>query len=405
MTGLATPAARGRPNARQEVRGLVGALLATTLAVETTTLTLVVNAFRVDGSAAHASASLLALIVASAAFAPVAGHLADRHDRRRVMLVSNLIAAACCLTIAVVDRTDVAIAFAFGIGLSVAPIHAALSAEIGRVMVPEQLVWANALRTRAASLGTTLGPFAAGLAIAAAGAAGALAIATAELLLAALLTWRCSSSVAEQVDAAPLVPSAPGYGHPLRNRAFVVITGSWSMVLGVVGVTMVAEYPLVETLGGGSVLFGLAVAGWGLGSVAGSFVAARASVRRAYAMFAVAAFGAAAAIAAIGQARLPAAFVAANALGGFAEAHSSVALQTIFQLEIPDGYRGRAFAWYDAATLGALGLSLVAAPPIVDAVAPGDVFLAAGGAVLAVAVGASAALSWWVRPGAVSRRR
>jgi hypothetical protein len=66
-----------------------------------------------------------------------------------------------------------------------------------------------------------------------------------------------------------------GFRFLLRDRILRTITLTWlALVLGL-GMTMVADVPLVELFGAGSFGYGLLIACWGGGSVVGSLLGRR----------------------------------------------------------------------------------------------------------------------------------
>jgi MFS family permease len=181
------------------------------------------------------------------------------------------------------------------------------------------------------------------------------------------------------------------------------MTAAWTVMLLFVGVILVAEYPLTEQFGMGSVGYGLLVAGWGFGVVGGSWLAAR--VLRARSEVQVLVAGTlvmGVALGSVGVSPWFAPIIGLMVLGGLANGLIDVAETTLVQVRTPDAVRSRVFAASETLVLGAFGISFVAGGPLVDAVGPQPVYaLGAVGAGLAAVLLATLLRAPKVPPAAV----
>ena len=81
-----------------------------------------------------------------ASSAPLTGHLGDRFDRRKVMIVSESIAAAVFFAMAFVDAPKPLIALAFVSAIAESPFCSASRAAIPNLVEREEdIAWANSL--------------------------------------------------------------------------------------------------------------------------------------------------------------------------------------------------------------------------------------------------------------------
>jgi len=226
----------------------------------------------------------------------VAGVFVDRWDRRRTMVIVNLLLAAA-LSVLVVPGATGRLDVIYG----VSPVAATLAqfvapaehALLPRLVYERHLLAANALDALNGNLAHLLGPPLGGLAAAAWSLRGIGVIDSALFLLAAALIWaiadRRSLSVVE-TPPSPARKSGPwrtmwrewraGWGVVRRERAVAVVFGViavTSLGEGVFSVLLVIW--VVQVLGGGTAEFGwllAAQAAGGLIGVALTTIAARA---------------------------------------------------------------------------------------------------------------------------------
>ncbi|MGH2527263.1 MAG: MFS transporter, partial [Actinomycetota bacterium] len=114
--------------------------------------------------------SLLLTFGVAGILGPFAGALGDRFDRRRVMIVSELVSAGFFAAMALVHDAGLLIALAFGSALAELPFFSASRAAIpSLIQDDEHLSWANSLVTVGVPAGIAVGPVIGGVLLAAFG--------------------------------------------------------------------------------------------------------------------------------------------------------------------------------------------------------------------------------------------
>lgn len=109
------------------------------------TVALVVLAFQLTGSGPGVAATVAFEVAPVLLFGPVAGVVADRFARRRVMIAADVMRAAL-VSVLVVSHSTVATAFAVAFGLSAATLlfnPAAAASLVPEVVEDDELVAAN----------------------------------------------------------------------------------------------------------------------------------------------------------------------------------------------------------------------------------------------------------------------
>ncbi|MEJ7891077.1 MAG: MFS transporter [Solirubrobacteraceae bacterium] len=227
------------------------------------------------------------------AFSLVAGVLADRLDRRSMMLTSDVVRLVCQLVAGLLLVTGVAEWWHLGIiglfyGSADAFFQPAIYGLMPEIVPPVQLQEANALRGLVERMGIVLGPAAAGVLVVGLGPGGALLVDSATFMasIACLLALRRSTvvQVAEAIEPDPdfLTGLREGW-HEVRSRSWVL-----SMLVGL-AVYHVAVLPSIFALGpvladaeyDGAASWAIITAAFGIGAVAGQLLLLRWRPRRA----------------------------------------------------------------------------------------------------------------------------
>jgi MFS family permease len=237
------------------------------------------------------SVSDVGLVLAAGTFPLVAtvlvgGVVADRASRRAVMVAADLVRVASQGAMAALLITGVAevwmLALLAGVtGAATGFFSPASTGLLPEVVLAEQLQPANALRGSAVSTGEILGPVAAGVLVAAAGAGWAIAVdaLTFALSAACLAMLRVPPRVAARGSS--FVADLREGWDAFRSRrwiwTFVAYFALVNLVWGAWGTLgpIVAERDL-----GGAAAWGAVLAAMGVGALAGSLLAARVKPRR-----------------------------------------------------------------------------------------------------------------------------
>jgi MFS family permease len=365
---------------RTSVHRLGVARLVSMAGNEAAFIALIAALYSRTGSSLWVSAALLSSIGVQGLAAPVAGALGDRFDRQRVMIASDLGAAACFAALLLVDAPAWIIVLVTLASVFESAFLPASIAAVPNLVPREALTWANSTISATRTVGHLVGPLAGGVLVAAGGSRLAFAANLVSFLVSAALVASVRGRFSADRDGTARQGGiAAGFaflrGDPVLRR----VTTAWCACLFLVGAILVAEYPLARSFGGGSVAYGMLVASWGLGSLIG-------------------ARGARTAVAALGEGRslvagsllmglglgvvsvLPwfAPILIAMVVGGLGNALCEVAETQLVQLRAPDAVRSRVVASMEAAALVAFSLSFVVGGPLVDRVGPQHVYALGG---------------------------
>lgn len=253
------------------------------------TVTLAIEALRVDHRATGLSYVLAARLVPALLFALAGGVLVDRVPRRSVMLVSDLARGAAVAVVTVLVATGdvslaalVSMAVVFGLGDAVFfPAALAITPEL----VPaEELVGASALNGTSLQLaGVLVGPAAGGLLIGLLGTAWGFGIDAASFAISA------AAIAAMRSRAAPFARGTSPLAD-LREGLRFCFSQPWlrATTLGASLGNFVAFSPLAvlvpllvrQVLHGGGIALGLVLAAGGLGGLAATVIAGRRAAPR-----------------------------------------------------------------------------------------------------------------------------
>ena len=334
-----------------------------------------------DRSPAWLSATLLLTFGVGGFVGPIAGHLGDRFDRRKVMIVSELIGAAAFAGMAVVRGPVALLSFAFISAVADQPFFAASRAAIPNLIDDEsQLAWANSWVSVGVNAGITLGPVLGGVFVGV-GASWVFAANALTFLVSVCLVWSVhrpfagSHTEEEAEEHRGVVAGFRFIGRdPLLLR---IVAASGVMVLGL-GMAMVADRPLAEEFGAGDRGFGLIISCWGAGSVIGSFLGRRLTERTERRWLVLGMCGITAT--ALGMGMSPAfwpilVLVFAN---GSSDAIAIVADQGIKQRRTPDVVRARVMSASEAVAHISLALGYALAGPLLALTSAQGLYAIAG---------------------------
>ncbi len=339
-------------------------------------------------SATWQSVALLLTFGVVGILSPLTGHFGDRFDRRRVMMISESIAAAVFFTMAFVDAPKPLIALAFVSAMAESPFWSASAAAIPNLVEREEdIAWANSLLGLGRNAGIMIGPVIGGVLLTALGAPWVFAINGATFVVSVLLTMSVKADYSREHSAAEeeahqgITAGLRFIWHDRPLRAMVI---AWTVFLLGAGMGMVADAPLAEHFGAGSAGFGLLIACWGLGSVLGSLLGRKLTERSEPLWLVLGAAGIA--VAGLGIAFAPSfAFVlGALLLMGTSDGISIVAEQGIMMRRSPDAVRSRVMAGFDALLSLGIAVAYVFAGPVLEALGPKGVY-GVGGISAAVA--------------------
>ncbi len=309
---------------------------------------------QLTGSATLASLMLLCQTLPIFLVTPLAGHAIDRVDRRKLMIVVDLVRIVACL-LPLLARTPQTLPFAYLgvilISAGSAYFEPASHAALPNIVSPEELAPANVLMGSTWGTMLAVGAGLGGLFTMRFGRDASFIVDSLSFLISAVLLWRMRGRFSEERDESHVPPPffqslretfSYARTHP-RVLALLTCKGGYGTGAGVVA--MISVYGK-EVFGRGAAGIGLLYAARGLGALIGPFlvraVAKRDNAQYRGIVFCLLAFGIGYTVLAFSRdlAVGMAAIFFAHLGGGAAWQISSLGLQR----ETPDHIRGRVFS-------------------------------------------------------------
>ena len=295
-------------------------------------IALVAAIYGETGSALWISAAIFSSVVGSVVSAPFAGWVGDRFDRRRVLISTDLAAAAVSLAMAATSQYAVALVILLGASsISQAPFEPASAAALPNIVPEADVARANGLVAATSSAAYLLGPLAGGALLAlGASAATVFVVDAASFVFSALVI-----AMIRQPFGRGAVDEHPGALAGARLIAAdsalrVPVVAGMVSLLGI-GIVDVASYPLSLDLGGGAEGYGAMTALLGGGGLVGAALAGRALRSRPATVLALAFAGGAAGLALAGAAPVLVLALAGMGIAGAGRGLGDVAAITLIQ--------------------------------------------------------------------------
>jgi MFS family permease len=308
---------------------------------------LVVLVVQVTGSATAVGGALVTRLLPTIA-SPLAGVLADRVDRRVVLVASDL--ARAVLVLGLVFAGDLATIYVlvFLMGLARTVFNPTVRAAFPSVVGGGDLTRANALISGTFSVSETAGPALGGLLVATAGVDAAFVLdAVTYLVSAALLSLTPLTRPQREEEGASFGEDLKaGFTYLVGARVpLAIVLGAFLTVL-TINITIPAEFFLAtETFDAGNAGYGILVGLYGGGMVLGSALMAALGDRvRLLPLYFSGVL--ATALALVGAGLSPTFVLALGALvvAGVANGTENVTTDTILQKRVPDAFLGRVFS-------------------------------------------------------------
>jgi MFS family permease len=334
---------------------------------------------------------LLAGDFASALLGPLTGTVADRFDRRRVMVGCELLQGALVVGIALWLPALPLLLVLVGLRAVAGQVFQPASRAAVPAVVPgRDLERANAAVGVATNGGEALGPLVAALLLPVLEVRGVLLVDAASFLVsAALLGFLPPLAGADGGDRAPpasfLADAGAGLRYLRGQPILRVVVGGYVAVVACTGIDDVAlVFLATDTFGAGRSAAGLLLAAVGIGLLAGYALLARTPMLRGttprtgllLAGFAVSSAG----NLLTGLAWAVAAAFAVQAVRGLGIAATDVAATTLVQRVAPPGLQGRVFGTLYGGIGVAAALSYLLGGLLLDRTTPRVAFVAAGAA-------------------------
>jgi MFS family permease len=327
-------------------------------------------------SPAMQALSLLLTFGVAGLLGPFAGALGDRFDRRKVMVLSEAVAAAFFLAMAFARTPMQLIALAFGSAIAEQPFFSASRAAIPNLVEDEsQLSWANSLVTIGVHSGIAVGPVLGGVLGVRLGASWVFALNAATFLVSLVLTLTIRGRFQEDVAHRPVSGREhaglhAGLAFLWNDRVQRRMAIAWLVFVLGMGMGMVADAALAESFGAGQIGFSLLIACWGIGSVAGSATGRWMTWRSEPVWLVLGAFGVSAMAFTVGFAPVFPVVLVALFLMGTSDGLTIVSENSIMQRRTPDAVRSRTMAAFEAVISLGLAVSYLLAGPVLRIFGP-----------------------------------
>jgi MFS family permease len=302
-----------------------------------------------------------------------AGRLIDRVSRRWILVVSDAVRAGVFFALPFTTSALQIIMLALAAGIATSVFRPAVYAGLPNLVSDRDLPEANGILQTADNLTWTIGSVVGGALVAATSPDVAYIVNGLSFAVSAVLILRIRQRF-EEADRAPSRGGwkdiTEGLALAVRSRALLTVLVAWSIVMLANAGVNVSEYFLAtEVFKGGDFGYGLLVGATGLGLVAGSLFGGSWVSQRGLAVpYAVSialmalGFGAAAVAPNVWVAALV--VIAAGAGNGVAVVTNAL----LVQRGAPDRLRGRAFTVVMSVGYGVLGLGMVVAGPLTNAI-------------------------------------
>jgi MFS family permease len=344
---------------------------------------LVVLVVQITGSASAVGGALVARLLPTIA-SPLAGVLADRVDRRAVLVASDLTRAL--LVLGLVFARDLATIYVlvFLMGLARTVFNPTVRAAFPSVVGGGDLTRANALISGTFSVSETAGPALGGLLVATVGVDAAFVFDSVTYLVsAALLSLTpLARPQSNDEDAGFIQDLKAGFTYLAGARVpLAIVAGAFLTVL-TINTTIPAEVFLAtKTFEVGNAGYGLLVGLWGGGMILGSaFVALLGGRIPLIPLYLSSILVSALALFATGISPTFVLALIALTIAGLANGIDDVTANTILQEQVPDVFLGRVFAVRFLCYGAGEALAFTVGGLVVDAVGQRSTYLYAGGA-------------------------
>jgi MFS family permease len=276
---------------------------------------------------------------------PLAGWLADRLDRRRLIIACELCSAAAFAGVALASAPWLLITLVFVASVVGAPVWPAFAAAVPNLVAANDLAWANSLTSVTFSIGRTAGPVAGGFMIAIIGGRGVFALDAVTFAVLALTVWlatgRYEDTPGQEHTAAHGLWA--GFHHITSSRILLPVVAAWTLMFLSMDMAWVADAPLAEQLGVGSVGFGLLSTLYGVGAIFGGLSGRWLERRREPPALLSGTVGVTAGFTLVGLAPFFALVLAGQVVAAFVDSLGGVAGANLLQRGTPDAIRGRVF--------------------------------------------------------------
>ncbi len=347
-----------------------------------------------DGARPYEVGLLLAAGVIPLLFlSRLVGRLVDTHDSRRLLVSAGLIEVACTVPLVLVHSVVVMVILVAVLGAAASVTATTWSALVPRIVGEDHVAEAVAAQQSLNALVLIGAPAVGGLLAGAFGTGLPLAVdaATFAVLTAAgALVHTRRRPAGLGADGRSARPRG-GFEILLGDGVLAPLIVGLALVVLLVGmVDVVLVFLIRSTLHAGGVWYGIAMAAWMAGMVAGSVGAGLLTTQRSQTWATI--IGAGVACAALAPFAVVSAvwvLVPLSIVGGLGNGYAGACFSTLLVRRTPDSARGRVSAAANATIGGAQGASLLIGGAVAVVLSPREIYAIAGtlGVAAAVAIG------------------
>jgi MFS family permease len=348
--------------------------------------------FRGGGNAMQSSAVFLAGLVPTLLFSPVSGWLADRFDRKWLMVGSEVVSGLAVAGLIFVDRLEFVYALLVLQAISYSIMTPARQAIVAGLVPSHDLTQANAFLQQLAGLVKIGGPMLAGLLLAIVEPQTAILLDVVSFALSAAILTRLPSlpparqqaTGADELVSEPTTPPGQTALSALwgSSRLRLLFMLTFSTIVVIIGFDVLAPIFTREVLQGDEGLFGLLIGLIGLGTVGAAMaLMVRKGDSRPWrdlvlGLFLVACLPACLAVATWSEAQAASQILAGVGclLGGVGNGLLVVQAGTLLQLLSPPGLLGRNAGMFQSVLVAGQMIGLLATPLLVPALLPMSAF-------------------------------
>jgi MFS family permease len=350
--------------------------------------------FQLTGSSAWVGLATFAVLFPGVVLGPLAGAVADRLDRRRLVFWSQLAQAGAAFALAAVwasgnHRPGVIVALvAVGgviFGLSMPAWQGFVSDLVPRPLLPSAITW-NSMQFHGSR---AVGPAVAGLLLATLGPTWAFVANGASYAAVMVAVWLVAARPPRPEPTGQRVRTqlADGIVYARRHRG-VATAMALVVAVGVLGNPIVQLAPVfaerVYDVGAGA--YGLLTAAFGLGAAIGIWVLGRLARTRARSTVVLGAFVVLGlAVVGFGLAPVYLMGLACVLVAGSAAVGAGTQLLTAVQLQVADAFRGRVLGLYAMAFTASYPLGALAQGWLADQIGPRVTEVVVGSLLLVIA--------------------
>ncbi len=350
------------------------------------TVALVLLVIDVSGSASAVGGVLVARLLPTLA-SPLVGVLADRLDRRAVLVAADLVRAVLVVGLIFARDLPVIYALVFLMGAARTVFNPTVRAAFPSVVGGGDLTRANALISGTFSFSMMAGPALGGVLVAFVGLEMAFLLDALTFLVSAAFLSTIPLPAPERDDGEEgfFRELRAGFGYLAGARVpLVIIVGAFLATLTANAAIPAEAFLARDTFDAGDVGYGLLASLWGGGMILGSALVAVLGGRiNLVLLYFVSIFATALAFVGVGLSPTFALALGAIAVAGAANGVDNVATDTILQRRVPDAFLGRVFAARFLTFSAGEAFAYPIGGLVVDAAGPRSTYLLAGAATAA----------------------